>query len=1324
MPAIQFGNNHDVENRGCGIMEEKGFVVCLLKYMLGSSYGNSEYWDTESENKKPVALGYFGRVDVVSVSQFREYMNVASTYNAEFAGSRKQLLLYPLMDGHPKQIDWKPFDSDDGGCLPFQPAMDSRRPCFCCLSILNISQSVKDSICGRDYAGGIRRITQCLLEQLNTFIQEQGENAWLPHAVMGLLGTEDLCLISLSDNFDLICRGVNHLRRLTFEGNGEFIIENSHSIQLVDFSDKALEPQWGETTAEIHFSLKTTDGLTYIKKVQNAIEAHASGQKVSLESQIGEYDAVIRCPASALGEYLYGYRRVLNYSTAEYRKSAYQSETLLYQKTSLAPIDRISVDLSWEHMASTPKANAVHSGKRIANGMGAWMQQPVEEIKRCIQEFEAHPGNEYVTQVLYRLLKDFMHIVSIPFGGPFQRDLCVQFQATIHAVECAAQQYQRLAKEYGIEARNRFDRNFPQIIDAMSNSMQAASQIDRLYFEEQQSHLQNTGAYHKVLLAYYGIVKVLIQFVYSISRKADSSQPILIPLLSFGYAQIICSKAFDTTYEGKPARLLCITLPYQALSNVPKYIGPLTHEIFHYSTPVDRTLKNKAAGKCLTAVAFRCFLNQVGIAFKCAGQSGSIVFNQYRTDFMDTVSEMFDIIWRNLLEQFPRKLMDGQQASYGESGEPVITSEAFFQCMRTVLSPPLRSPIGNPTELLYCEGWLELRKRLKEKAGGDPYTAALFALNEDWDDQKAREFIQDAYQSGLSQTACEIPAYLGIYEMALREVPPDLFDIGLVMWGKSDEDRAKQYLWQIHSIRSDKLYYGGSPDGKLTEPIPFIDGNHIRFGIVLDYLTFGLIDNVGVAAIDARLGQVGAALQRWCSGEGLSQSQKIELEKNYKAISGDYSKYHEDSLFANVLFRDYIAQVEEQLRRFSDITDKTDLTHLSTFYGEYCAVLGAIADDKERSTALFDLSLRLIEFYQCQPELSNLSELCGKSLPLTGGPGPKGCVDGVYNAQKCEVTAFGPEELSAKIVEIYDAMRLSSPAAPLWFRGQRLEKRTLLPSITRDCKKDGFLPGMRKMLTLAKAKILPQGEGFHRAEWLALLQHYEFKTNLLDWSEDLHSALFFAIERWIENPDRAKEGNASISVLNPILYNLARDMLEKERKKGNGKEANKAFEQSVSRLSDYLMGGDDGGEEYGIPLFTSSEDNEEYKCYFDLDIDREVDISDICLPIAAMTSANSDRMKRQAGVFTFCDVRSRPTLDVEGGKYTYDTYDLANIQKSYFNCARESGIKHPTPFLFKLILSATNADAFVRYVRAIGMRKYRMYPELNNLAQDIMLQSL
>lgn len=144
------------------------------------------------------------------------------------------------------------------------------------------------------------------------------------------------------------------------------------------------------------------------------------------------------------------------------------------------------------------------------------------------------------------------------------------------------------------------------------------------------------------------------------------------------------------------------------------------------------------------------------------------------------------------------------------------------------------------------------------------------------------------------------------------------------------------------------------------------------------------------------------------------------------------------------------------------------------------------------------------------------------------------------------------------------------------------------------------------MVTLAKAKILPQGGGFCGAEWLAFLQHHGFETNLLDWSEDLHSALFFAIERWIDQPEKTPEDDAAVTVLNPTLFNLAIDVLKLWKgdpdweRSVEIRKKNAEYSQRLKRLCNYLNSGADPDGNYAVPLFAAGEEVERYGYCFDL----------------------------------------------------------------------------------------------------------------------------
>lgn len=1296
--------------------ENKGYVVCLLKYMLGAGTSEPQHWDRQSGNRKSVCLGYFGRADVVSVARFKDYMRIASENDAEFIGSRKQLLLYPFGGGTANQIELA--DADEIHGLPFRPAMgDHNRPCFCCLSILNINQSLKDRM-GR---GGIRNTAQCLSDQI-ALCAAQPNAPQLDYAVMGLLGTEDICVILLSDDFSSIAGIIEHLRNLADCRSKEPMIQNSHSVIMVDYSGKAQPPIWGDTKAEIHFSLKTSDGLAYLKKLQHTMDEQSGGSTTVLESQVGEYDVVIRCPASALGIYLYGYQESLNYINADYRAAVYQSETILYQEVGPTAFTRTEVELP-----GVGEVDGESTTQLPLDKMSELVSEAIGEINCCILGTSDDPDDDirYIRLGLFRLLKDFMRIASIPFGRTFQHDLCMQFQAAVNAIVFAAKQY-GIAKQFDSEAKSDFDNTFSQIVNALSNSMQAASQVDRLSFEEQQSHLQNTGAYHKVLLSYYGIVKDILTLLYSIDRCGDSEQPLLIPLLSFGHAPIIFSEPHHLYYNEKPAKLICITLPYQALTNISKHIGPLVHELFHYSSPADRELRNEAAGRFLVAVAFQLFLDRVGsCSSEGSNRSGQDAFIYHQMGFLSVVDQMYDIIRENQLRCFAETALHTSIEDPAGVGKRALASAEFFRTIRNVLVPRPGNTAGAWVSEFYCEAWMELRRKLMSDPRTNEGVIALLCLDQTLSEEDAKAHIESIYQKILPDFVPTVNAHLISYERALSEIPPDLFDISFVMHGRTDDQKAQQYLWQIHGIRCDKLYYNAQSR---------LESDHIttRIGVVLDYLVFGLYDINKFESFSERSRHIDHKLEQWYGGDDIPSSwQTNDRVRIRESISNDYAAYHSASLIFNIMLKSYLEPIAHQIEALCQKAEMvTIMQRLSGFYAQYYTALENESVDS-RDEALFNLAIQIVEYYQKQPRLDELSLICRSSAGSKEAdesvPEP-GEASGPFK-WKCEAQALHPKDLSTKIVESYNIMVPEGSSTPLWFRGQESATWSLLPGIMRSKKlfsKYGFLFGMRKMLTLAKAKILPRGETFHDAEWLAFLQHNGFKTNLLDWSEDLHSALFFAIEPWMEKPEEEPKEDASISVFNPVLFNLAQDMLEKHKKMENSRSSEEEYWKSLDRLCIYLREGTDSSGKYAIPLFTRSEDNQGCEEYFNLNVSDEVHEKDVRLPIAAMTPVNSERMKMQAGVFLFFDVRSKP--EEKAGELSYEDYDLSNIQQKYFQVVSDEAksrgdVPAPRPFLYKIILNRHNWKDFSKYVRAIGIRKYKMYPEIDKLAGDITEQA-
>lgn len=99
-----------------------------------------------------------------------------------------------------------------------------------------------------------------------------------------------------------------------------------------------------------------------------------------------------------------------------------------------------------------------------------------------------------------------------------------------------------------------------------------------------------------------------------------------------------------------------------------------------------------------------------------------------------------------------------------------------------------------------------------------------------------------------------------------------------------------------------------------------------------------------------------------------------------------------------------------------------------------------------------------------------------------------------------------------------------------WFRGQSDSEYVLLPSLFR------FSEGMNKEKEVFYTfKRLSQKIAFsHKEEWELLIdmQHYYIPTRLLDWSENLGIAIYFAIYNHQSN-----DKDISLYVLNPVELN-------------------------------------------------------------------------------------------------------------------------------------------------------------------------------------------
>lgn len=1285
-------------------MKKKGAVICFQKY---------NFSDLNISSKIPaghVCLGYFGRMDVSEVDSFKDYIRVASEHGAEFQCSRKQILVYQLEEKYDCGILVVPdktcveSEHEINKGIPFQPTdATSQSGCekaLCCCTVLTISRAFADAY--RD--NYIRMVADKLLTDLGALCDTKD----LRFGILGVLGAEDLCIILLSNEYAAISDSIDIIQTCQLKLNDTdtapiLVVDNTHSILTIAEPSCNNQVNWGDQThADIYFSLKSLDGIQYIKN--NIVEPlkskfSDSASSISLESWLGEYDAVLRCPASCLNSDLFYSKDgpgLISYSNKEYCNAVYQSETIIYP---------------FGHIDTPANTKKIQSKASTPDNMVGFVKDTIKLLRLNILGAEDDPKKElvYVEAALYRLLKDYHSIYSYPYSTELCKDLPIQFQTALGAICTASEQVKNQQNDFEpAELVGLFIEDFDYIANALSAAMQAAGQFDRLNYDEQPSYILNIGSYNKILRSYYGIIKDILKLLYAIKRDSTSKQNILIPILYFGQTPIVTSKSFPSVYNSNgmryDAQLICITLPYQALANPPKYLGVLVHELFHYSAPISRNERNRIEYESLLNLALCEFISNLasGIPEGRCEKGYGIVF---RRNFSELVEEFC-----------------AHQTEADFKNTPSFKSMASYDFKEEICSKLIfsRDPMTESYQF-YREVWKLMRKMI---ISADNYTnygpviEYIFALKEDLPEQ-------DTLNKSFSNRVSAVISFQPLQNLVLSffdafvEVSPDISDLGIVLKGEDHQTWAKQYFWQITSIRGD-LQFGinssvEQPEEVIKQISNKMDSNSIRIGIILSYCLGSS------SGIDSQLQELRDYLALWCkTAQGNSTAFLTAQEQFYY----DYCTYLEQAGFLANHTKLLCEQATTALTSLSENPELSAIINsFSTFYKRYYNELQERQSfsNTEFDRRLFILCTDVIENYQVQIPLFELCELNIPQLSVNFSPVPS-CVSkvNVFEPQ-CHFAVNHPADLARAIKTAYDSMSVAEKIPALWYRGQRIYTRPSLPNIMRkaDSTGSGFFNQLHEEVRIARSQILPVGSDFCPAEWLAFLQHNEFKTNILDFSEELHPALYFAIERWSDHPSTPPEQNACIEIFNPLLFNLAMDALD---------ECDKAPKETTAAaaLESYLKHGCLGdGRRVELPLFASGEDNSAYNGYFDYQTytnDRPIQ-----RPRAALVPKNSERMKRQSGQFVFYDLHTKPTL-IEG-KYSYQKWSLKELHKEYLSFAKANlfstnpeDLAFVRPFLFQMEIDSFYYMEFVKYIKAIGLCKHRVYPEFDKLAADLRLQ--
>lgn len=297
----------------------------------------------------------------------------------------------------------------------------------------------------------------------------------------------------------------------------------------------------------------------------------------------------------------------------------------------------------------------------------------------------------------------------------------------------------------------------------------------------------------------------------------------------------------------------------------------------------------------------------------------------------------------------------------------------------------------------------------------------------------------------------------------------------------------------------------------------------------------------------------------------------------------------------------------------------------------------------------------------------------------------------------------------------------------LWYRGETAADRVIIPALFRKFINENKnfcnrYKSMRNFIEQAVEEFRFRADGsnalsnqhkYTSTDYVTLLQHYEVNTHFLDWSEDAIAALYFALEKYLNNerlnggpiPDRPVQ----VMIFDPKKYNSIRSRLfEKFLQKDKDSSHNHILEYqknignripNLSLVENQAMFGE------FLPFL-----HENMECTLKDDQFKLVRY----LPIAIWTSKLNARLSAQNGSFIAFNLET--PLDI------CKHISLENIQKevlkyweSYcFDFDEEAPI-----FLYIVRINKTICQDIAKWLRAIGMSTERLYPELNNIGNRI-----
>ena len=1307
--------------------------------------------DSENDkerHKKYLAYGEFDRIGFERVEKFSKFRDVSENAR-KWVGDRQTHLIYSICRNEKENdILYK-----DGKFYERQgnEELQSNR-LFLGISILQMKYSEKEQCTNMN-----EYLRTCRVQILD-LVKQSGLD--VKCTVMGTLGSFGLTILWLADQYTDVLSLLTKIRNTDIAQRGRDEKSIFFSSYTIFAQNHKSGDNWDARVSQIQGTAIVN--LTLKKGINKEVCAKISEwqeEDSMLYHSAGEHDITIHMKASKAFT-IFNQTYDLNFDSDFYKKYILQSTVKLCEIQSQQLVNG-------KNLTCDP----VSSGKEtdVKKDIISELDKIIANYQKLREKFaEIFPSTAGMVDTLDMLFGDYISKVSSDSNELWVETFSHQFLNVLECIHSFCEKFMSLDMP-----REKALRNINDLLCDFERQISHIAESNNLFLGTPVCQFRYSGQNNLTLYAYFGLIKHILEKIYA--EQDVSRQDEIVPLIVADIVPIIQSTMYiDYKDNQDRSKIITINLPMVALYNPVCYYPYLYHEIFHYIVPKDRYVRNKIIGSMISMEVLSSVMKML-MYNHVKSESQELFFwlgdftenhlmpyiyrfilenyNHYIScdidGVLDTVINYNSIRDKELVAgQYEQKLfekwVEWLNAETGITG--LDNNLAYkFMCFLYEQKNNLKEEI-----ISWMNNYVENPNMNEAKEIILEVLAQINALVEN--PEPIATF--NSFLRIISRLDETVFNEASIYSDALKET---MADIAMVNMGAMDP---AEYLLLFTKTKKDLLM-----DKNQSENV---QQDILRVGIVLDYLCKDDPSALGILELIDRIER--DYLHLYC-GMFFSNHQATEI--GYDTYSNALLKdgetwfvYWKECCIKYMDNYSIYSLLIKELGAFTLAVDEVDSTYWKR-YAEKLRNLGyQILETKDKDAekrrdwveyqntieqSIFSLNIEWIHAFQSQSKFSELDGLRRKKIDDTKGIlyDKKYSIESkkVTNAKNMEIntkpviipnweyTVGSVGEISTIIAGIAETLAVSNKKVlgkreyPLWYRGQVSDKYPLLPSVMRKYEEKRMLSKEKNKFWLAKLlkqeyeefKFRADGSpeavdrvGYTEGDYIALMQHYSVASNFLDWTEDALSALYFALEGFLDPKVKPVDENAAVYIFSPALYNHARvKILSHESVK---QISTTVIENKILKIQ----------PQDNIPNMTVSYNTKDYYMYLlgEKECDEQVikpykgdeddkDIWKFYVPMAIYVSRLNDRIRAQSGIFMAYNVYTKPDA--------YNKFDYIALEKIQENYLKEfSDDRETCPFLYKVVIEKGKRKEIADWVNAFGMSKEKCYPELDNIGARVM----